>query len=121
MIQMQTRLVSADNSGAREMMCVKVLGGSMRRTAGPGDVIVVSIKSATPQSKVQKGSVHFAVIVRVKYPIRRGDGTVISFDDNAAVLLNKQKEPVGTRVFGPVPRELRRSFMKVATLSPEVY
>lgn len=120
MIQMQTRLQVADNTGAKELMCLKVLGGSKRRFAGAGDVIVVSVKDAIPRGKVKKGSVHRAVIVRTAHGLRREDGTTICFDENAAVLL-KQNEPLGTRIFGPVPRELRRNFMKVASLAPEVY
>ena len=121
MIQMQTRLDVADNSGANEVMCIKVLGGSMRMTAGVGDVIVVSIKDAIPRGRVKKGDVHRAVIVRTSSDIRRPDGTVIRFDRNAAVIINKQNEPIGTRIFGPVTRELRgRNFMKIVSLAPEV-
>lgn len=120
MICMQTRLNVADNTGARQVMCIKVLGGAKRRFAYPGDVIVVSIKEATSKSKVKKGSVQRAVIVRSKKGIQRPDGSKISFDDNAVVLL-KQSDPIGTRIFGPVPRELRASYMKVVSLAPEVY
>lgn len=118
---MQTRLDVADNSGARELQCIKVLGGSKRRYASVGDVIVVSIKDAMPRGKVKKGDVHRAVIVRTKQAIRRSDGSEISFDSNAAVLISKQKEPIGTRIFGPVTRELRGAgFMKIISLAPEV-
>lgn len=121
MIQMQSRLDVADNSGAREVQCIKVLGGSKRRTASVGDVIVVSIKDAIPRGKVKKGDVHRAVIVRTAFDIQRPDGTVIRFDRNAAVIINKQGEPIGTRIFGPVPRELRsKNFMKIISLAPEV-
>lgn len=121
MIQMQTRMKVADNSGAKEVQCIKVLGGSKRRTASVGDIIVVSVKSALPTSKVKKGEVAKAVIVRTKKQIRRADGTYIRFDDNAAVLVNQNKEPVGTRIFGPVARELRgKAFVKIVSLAPEV-
>jgi large subunit ribosomal protein L14 len=121
MIQMQTNLDVADNSGARRVMCIKVLGGSKRRTASVGDVIVVSIKEAIPRGKVKKGDVHQAVIVRTAKEIRRADGSAIRFDRNAAVLINKQGEPIGTRIFGPVTRELRaKKFMKIISLAPEV-
>ena len=121
MIQMQTNLDVADNSGARRVQCIKVLGGSKRRTASVGDVIVVSIKEAIPRGKVKKGDVHQAVIVRTAFPVRRADGSAIRFDRNAAVLITPQMEPVGTRIFGPVPRELReRRFMKIISLAPEV-
>lgn len=121
MIQMQTNLDVADNSGARRVQCIKVLGGSNRRTAGIGDVIVVSVKEAIPRGRVKKGDVLRAVIVRTAKDIRRGDGTVIRFDRNAAVLINKQGEPVGTRIFGPVTRELRaKKYMKIISLAPEV-
>ena len=121
MIQMQSFLDVADNSGAKELMCIKVLGGSKRRTAGVGDVIVVSIKEAQPRTKVKKGDVHRAVIVRTRKDVRRPDGTVIRFDSNAAVLVNKNEEPIGTRIFGPVVRELRaKNFMKIISLAPEV-
>ena len=121
MIQMQTNLDVAYNSGARRVQCIKVLGGSKRRTASVGDVIVVSIKEAIPRGKVKKGDVHQAVIVRTAKEIRRADGTSIRFDRNAAVLINKQGEPIGTRIFGPVTRELRaKKFMKIISLAPEV-
>ncbi len=121
MIQMQTNLDVADNSGARRVQCIKVLGGSKRRTATVGDVIVVSIKEAIPRGKVKKGDVHQAVIVRTAKEIRRTDGSSIRFDRNAAVLINKQGEPIGTRIFGPVTRELRgKKFMKIISLAPEV-
>ena len=120
MIQMQTRLLVADNSGARTVMCIKVLGGSKRRTASVGDVIKVSVKDSIPRSKVKKGEVYSAVIVRVKKDIPRTDGSTISFGSNAVVLLNAQKQPIGTRVFGPVCRELRNGFMKIISLAPEV-
>lgn len=121
MIQMQTRLDVADNSGAREVQCIKVLGGSKRRYASVGDIIVVSIKDAMPRGKVKKGDVHRAVIVRTKQALRRLDGSEIYFDSNAAVLINKQNEPIGTRIFGPVTRELRGAgFMKIISLAPEV-
>ncbi|MEM7169586.1 MAG: 50S ribosomal protein L14 [Pseudomonadota bacterium] len=121
MIQMQTQLDVADNSGARRVQCIKVLGGSKRKTAGVGDVIVVSVKEAIPRGRVKKGDVHQAVIVRTAKEIRRGDGSTIRFDSNAAVLINKQREPIGTRIFGPVTRELRaRQFMKIVSLAPEV-
>lgn len=121
MIQMQTSLQVADNSGARRVECIKVLGGSKRRTASIGDIIVVTVKEAIPRGKVSKGSVHKAVIVRTAHGIIRNDGTKISFDDNAAVLLNNQGEPIGTRIFGPVTRELRaKNFMKIISLAPEV-
>ena len=121
MIQMQTNLDVADNSGARRVQCIKVLGGSKRMTAGVGDVIVVSVKDAIPRGKVKKGDIHRAVIVRTRKEIRRSDGTVIRFDRNAAVLLSPQGEPIGTRIFGPVTRELRaKKFMKIISLAPEV-
>jgi large subunit ribosomal protein L14 len=121
MIQMQTNLDVADNSGARRVQCIKVLGGSHRRTATVGDVIVVSVKEAIPRGRVKKGDVHQAVIVRTAKEIRRPDGSAIRFDRNAAVLINKQGEPIGTRIFGPVTRELRaRKFMKIVSLAPEV-
>jgi large subunit ribosomal protein L14 len=121
MIQMQTNLDVADNSGARRVQCIKVLGGAKRRTAAIGDVIVVSVKEAIPRGRVKKGDVHRAVIVRTAQALRRGDGTYIRFDRNAAVLINKQGEPIGTRIFGPVTRELRgRKFMKIISLAPEV-
>ena len=121
MIQMQTELDVADNSGAKRVECIKVLGGSRRRYAGLGDLIVVSIKEALPTAKVKKGDVARAVIVRTKREYRRYDGTYIKFDVNSAVLLNQQNEPIGTRIFGPVARELRqRRFMKIVSLAPEV-
>ena len=120
MIQMQTVLEVADNSGARKVMCIKVLGGSHRRNARVGDVIKVSIKDAIPRSKVKKGSVMKAVVVRTAQGVRRDDGSLIRFDDNAAVLLNNQNEPIGTRIFGPVTRELREKFMKIISLAEEV-
>jgi len=121
MIQVETRLEVADNSGAREVQCIKVLGGSKRRYASVGDIIVVSIKGALPKGKVKKGDVHRAVVVRTKQAIRRQDGSEIQCDKNAAVLLTKQNEPIGTRIFGPVTRELRSvGFMKIISLAPEV-
>ena len=121
MIQMQSNLEVADNSGARRVQCIKVLGGSGRRSAGVGDVIVVSVKEAIPRGRVKKGDVYRAVIVRTAKEVRRDDGTAIRFDRNAAVLLNKQNEPIGTRIFGPVTRELRsRNFTKIVSLAPEV-
>lgn len=121
MIQMQTVLKSADNSGAKKLMCIKVLGGSKRKYATIGDTIVVSIKEAIPNSKVKKGDVSKAVIVRTVKEIKRPDGTYIKFDNNSAVLINAQNEPVGTRIFGPVARELRaRKFMRIISLAPEV-
>jgi large subunit ribosomal protein L14 len=118
---MQTNLAVADNSGARRVQCIKVLGGSHRNSASVGDVIVVSVKEAIPRGKVKKGEVHRAVIVRTAKEVKRQDGTAIRFDQNAAVLLNKQHEPIGTRIFGPVVRELRaRRFMKIISLAPEV-
>jgi len=121
MIQMQTNLDVADNSGARRVMCIKVLGGSKRKYAGVGDIIVVSIKEAIPRGRVKKGDVLKAVVVRTSKDIKRSDGSVIRFDSNAAVLINNQKEPIGTRIFGPVTRELRNvRFMKIISLAPEV-
>jgi large subunit ribosomal protein L14 len=121
MIQMQTNLDVADNSGARRVQCIKVLGGSNRRTASVGDLIVVSVKEAIPRGKVKKGEIHRAVIVRTAKEIRRPDGTAIRFDRNAAVLLSPQGEPIGTRIFGPVTRELRaKQYMKIISLAPEV-
>jgi large subunit ribosomal protein L14 len=121
MIQMQTRLNVADNSGAKEIMCVKVLGGSKRRFASIGDIIVVSIKEALPNAKVKKGDVAKAVVVRTVHKLRRPDGSYIRFDDNSAVLINAAKEPIGTRIFGPVARELRaKQFTKIVSLAPEV-
>jgi large subunit ribosomal protein L14 len=121
MIQMQTNLDVADNSGARRIQCIKVLGGSKRRFASVGDQIVVTVKEAIPRGKVKKGEVHRAVIVRTAKEIRREDGTAIRFDRNAAVLLSPQGEPIGTRIFGPVTRELRaKNYMKIISLAPEV-
>lgn len=121
MIQMQTRLNVADNSGAKEVMCVKVLGGSKKRYASIGDIIVVSIKEALPNAKVKKGDVAKAVVVRTVQKLRRVDGSYIRFDDNSAVLINANKEPIGTRIFGPVARELRaKQFVKIVSLAPEV-
>src|SRR5262245_8630353 len=121
MIQMQTNLDVADNSGARRGMCIKVLGGSKRKYAGVGDIIVVSIKEAIPRGRVKKGDVMKAVVVRTAKDVKRADGSVIRFDRNAAVLITNQKEPVGTRIFGPVPRELRaKNHMKIISLAPEV-
>lgn len=121
MIQTQTYLDVADNSGARRVMCIKVLGGSHRRYAGVGDIIKVSIKDAIPRGKVKKGQVMTAVVVRTRKGVRRADGSLTKFDDNAAVLLNNQQAPIGTRIFGPVTRELRgEKFMKIISLAPEV-
>lgn len=121
MIQMQTNLDVADNSGARRVQCIKVLGGSKRRYASVGDVIVVSVKEAIPRGRVKKGDVRKAVVVRTAKEIRREDGTAIRFDTNAAVILNNASEPLGTRIFGPVCRELRaKNFMKIISLAPEV-
>ena len=121
MIQMQSNLDVADNSGARRVQYIKVLGGSGKKTAAVGDIIVVSIKEAIPRGRVKKGDVHRAVIVRTSKEVRRNDGTCIRFDKNAAVLVNKSNEPIGTRIFGPVTRELRsRKFMKIVSLAPEV-
>ena len=121
MIQMQSKLFVADNSGARKIQCIKVLGGSKRRSASIGDIIVVSIKDALPRAKVKKGDVYKAVIVRTSKDFKRADGTAIRFDKNAAVLLDKQEEPIATRIFGPVARELRnKKFMKIISLAPEV-
>ncbi len=121
MIQMQTQLNVADNSGARRVQCIKVLGGSHRRYAGIGDIIKVSIKEAIPRGKVKKGDVYTAVVVRTAKGVRRKDGSTIRFDGNSAVLLNSKLEPIGTRIFGPVTRELRdKNFMKIISLAPEV-
>jgi len=121
MIQMQSTLTVADNSGARRVQCIKVLGGSKRRYAGVGDIIKISVKEAIPNSRVKKGDVYHAVVVRTKHGVRRGDGSLIRFDNNAAVLLNAQYQPVGTRIFGPVTRELRSErFMRIISLAPEV-
>jgi large subunit ribosomal protein L14 len=121
MIQMRSNLEVADNSGARRVQCIKVLGGSKRKTASIGDIIVVSVKEAIPRGKVKKGEVHKALIVRTSKEIRRGDGSSVRFDRNAAVLIDKEGEPIGTRIFGPVTRELRsRGYMKIISLAPEV-
>jgi len=121
MIQSETRLTVADNSGARVVYCIKILGGSRRRYASLGDVIVVSVKDAIPNAKVKKGDVHKAVVVRTTKEVRRPDGSYIRFDENSAVLINNQREPLGTRIFGPVARELRaKRFMKIVSLAPEV-
>jgi large subunit ribosomal protein L14 len=121
MIQAQTVLSAADNSGARRMMCIKVLGGSKRRYARIGDIIKVTVKDASPRGRVKKGEVYNAVVVRTRKGLRRPDGSAIRFDGNAAVLLNQRLEPIGTRIFGPVTRELRTSrFMKIISLAPEV-
>ncbi|MDE7300646.1 MAG: 50S ribosomal protein L14 [Clostridia bacterium] len=120
-MQPQTRLKAADNSGAKELMCIKVLGGSFRKTGNIGDVIVCSVKTATPGGAVKKGDVVKAVIARTKQGIRRNDGTYIRFDDNAAVIIGQNKEPRGTRIFGPIARELReKNYMKIISLAPEV-
>jgi large subunit ribosomal protein L14 len=121
MIIVETNLDVADNSGARRVQCIKVLGGSKRKAASVGDVIVVAVQDAIPRGKVKKGDVHQAVVVRTAFPVRRPDGSAIRFDRNAAVLINKQMEPIGTRIFGPVVRELRaKKFMKIISLAPEV-
>lgn len=121
MIQTESKLEVADNTGAREVLCIKVLGGSKRRYAGIGDIIKVTIKSASPRGRVKKGEVYNAVIVRTAKGVRRKDGSLIKFDNNAAVLLNAKLEPIGTRIFGPVTRELRTErFMKIVSLAPEV-
>jgi len=121
MIQMESYLESADNSGAKLLQCVKVLGATRRRYASVGDIIIVTVKEAMPKAKVKKGEVHRAVIVRVAQQVRRDDGSYIKFDDNAVVLLNKQDEPIGTRIFGPVARELRsRKLTRITSLAPEV-
>ena len=121
MIQTQSMLDVADNSGARRVMCIKVLGGSHRRYAGIGDIIKVTVKEAIPRGKVKKGQVMTAVVVRTRHGVRRADGSIIRFDGNAAVLLNNKQEPIGTRIFGPVTRELRtEKFMKIVSLAPEV-
>lgn len=121
MIQMQTKLEVADNSGARSVQCIKVLGGSKRMIAGVGDVIIVSVKDAIPRGRVKKGDIHRAVIVRTAKEVRRDDGSAIRFDSNAVVLINKEGEPIGTRIFGPVTRELRaKNYMKIISLAPEV-
>lgn len=121
MIQMQSKLEVADNSGAKEVKCIKVLGGSKRMVAGLGDIIVVAVQQAMPGGKIKKGDVKKAVIVRTVYPVRREDGSYIRFDKNSVVILNQQNEPAGTRIFGPVARELRsRNFTKICSLAPEV-
>lgn len=121
MIQMQTNMEVADNSGARRVQCIKVLGGSKRRFASVGDIVVVSIKDASPKGRVKKGDVRKAVVVRTAKDVQRPDGSVIRFDTNAAVLINQNNEPLGTRIFGPIPRELRaKNFMKIISLAPEV-
>lgn len=121
MIQMQSRLDVADNTGARSVMCIKVLGGSKRRYAGVGDIIKVTVKDAAPRGRAKKGDVYNAVVVRTAKGVRRPDGSLIKFDNNAAVLLNNKLEPIGTRIFGPVTRELRNErFMKIVSLAPEV-
>lgn len=121
MIQTETKLNVADNSGAKKVQCIKVLGGSRRKYAAVGDVIVVSVKEAIPRGRVKKGDIHKAVVVRTSKEIRRVDGSAIRFDSNAAVLINNQLEPIGTRIFGPVTRELRaKNFMKIISLAPEV-
>lgn len=120
MIQMQTEMQVADNSGAKRVECIKVLGGSHRNQAGVGDLIKVSVKDVLSTSKIKKGSVHTAVIVRTKYPLTRKDGTTIRFDSNAVVILNESKSLIGTRIFGPIPLELRKMFAKIVSLAPEV-
>ncbi|MBE3576780.1 MAG: 50S ribosomal protein L14 [Limnochordales bacterium] len=121
MIQQESVLVSADNTGAKELLCIRVLGGSKRRYAGVGDVVICSVKSATPGGMVKKGEVVKAVVVRTKYPTARPDGSYIRFDENAAVIINDDNDPRGTRIFGPVARELRdKNFMKIISLAPEV-
>jgi large subunit ribosomal protein L14 len=122
MVQPQTRLFVADNTGAKQVMCIRVLGGTPQTEAGIGDVIIVSVKSAIPKSKIAKGSVQRAVVVRTAKSFRRADGSYVAFDTNAVVLINKRGEPIGTRVFGPVPREIRAkgSFLKIISLAPEV-
>ena len=120
MIQMQSNLDVADNSGAKRVQCIKVLGGSHRRYARVGDIIKVSVKDAIPRGRVKKGEVMNAVVVRTRHGVRRNDGSLIRFDNNAAVLLNNNNEPVGTRIFGPVTRELREKFMRIISLAPEV-
>ena len=121
MICEETDLVVADNSGAKKVLCFRILGGSRRKSASVGDIVVVSIKEAVPESKVKKGDVHRAVIVRTKKEVRRPDGSYIRFDNNAAVIINEAREPIGTRIFGPIARELRgKNFMKIVSLAPEV-
>jgi large subunit ribosomal protein L14 len=121
MIKVETILDVADNSGAKKVLCFRILGGSKRKSASVGDIIVVAIKEAVPESKVKKGEVHRAVIVRTKKEVRRPDGSYIRFDNNAAVIINEAREPIGTRIFGPIARELRgKNFMKIVSLAPEV-
>lgn len=121
MIQMESMLQSGDNSGARRLKCFKIPGGTNRRYAGPGDIIIVSVREVLPGSKAKKGSVHRAVVVRTKKEVQRKDGSTIRFDENACVLVNKDNEPIGTRIFGPVAREIRnRGFIRIASLAPEV-
>lgn len=120
MIQTESELSAADNSGARRVQCIKVLGGSHRRYAGVGDIIKVTVKDAIPRGRVKKGEVMDAVVVRTKHGVRRPDGSLIRFDSNAAVLLTEKHEPIGTRIFGPVTRELREKFMRIISLAPEV-
>ena len=121
MVKVETVLDVADNSGAKKVLCFRILGGSNRRSASVGDIIVVAVKEAVPEAKVKKGEVHKAVIVRTKKEVRRPDGSYIRFDNNAAVIINEQREPVGTRIFGPIARELRaKNFMKIVSLAPEV-
>lgn len=120
MIQSESRLEVADNTGAKEVLCIKVLGGSKRRYAGIGDIIKVAVKSAVPRGRVKKGEIYFAVVVRTAAGVRRNDGSRIKFDSNAVVLLNAKHEPIATRIFGPVTRELRDRFMKIISLAPEV-
>jgi large subunit ribosomal protein L14 len=121
MIKVETMLDVADNSGAKKVLCFRIVGGSKRKSATVGDVVVVSVKEAEPESKVKKGDVHRAVIVRTKKEVRRADGSYIRFDNNAAVIINEAREPVGTRIFGPIARELRgKNFMKIVSLAPEV-
>lgn len=121
MIKVETMLDVADNSGAKKVLCFRILGGSRRKSASIGDIVVVSIKEAAPESKVKKGDVHRAVIVRTKKEVRRPDGSYIRFDNNAAVIINEAREPIGTRIFGPIARELRgKNFMKIVSLAPEV-
>jgi len=121
MIKVETMLDVADNSGAKKVLCFRILGGSKRKSASVGDIIVVSIKEAVPEAKVKKGDVHRAVIVRTKKEVRRPDGSYIRFDNNAAVIINEAREPIGTRIFGPIARELRgKNFMKIVSLAPEV-
>ena len=120
MIQQESMLTAADNSGAKTVQCIKVLGGGKRRYAGIGDIIKVAVKDAIPRGKVKKGEVHNAVVVRTRHALRRPDGSVIRFDGNAAVLLTQKNEPIGTRIFGPVTRELRERYMRIISLAPEV-